>query len=220
MTRRVAAIVQRHPQPHLMEKVDQNRLYARMIEISLQLKLDSFLVNSMGKSEDTSSQNSARALRLSCEKILSGRMMTESKPSADFEFLGSANNRTSQAETDTEFDGKLLGYLKSHTAIQNSRVNIASGSSGYVAAQKGTSSGEIGRLYFTETTDQSIMALELVFKPEEFDAAWEMMTQQKIRSVTATLVCFKLMPGAFVGHSENLFAAGILSCSLHFVPND
>jgi hypothetical protein len=110
--------------------------------------------------------------------------------------------------------------LKSHTAIHNSRVNIASGSSGYVAAGKGASSGEIGRLYIAEQSNQNSLGIELVFKPEEFDAAWELMTQEKIRRVTATLVCFKLMPGAFVGHNENLFAAGILSCSLQFMPND
>jgi hypothetical protein len=191
-----------------------------MIEISLQLKLDSFLVNSKGKSEDISSQKSARALKLTCEQILSGRLMTESKPTADFEFLSSANKRDTQAESDTEFDGKLLGYLKSHTAIQNFRVNIASGTSGYVAAEKGVNSGEIGRLYFTDIPDQSSLGIELVLTPDEFDTAWELMTQQKIRRVTATLVCFKLMPGAFVGHNANLLAAGVLSCSLQFTPND
>jgi hypothetical protein len=191
-----------------------------MIEISLQLKLDSFLVNSMGKSEDISSQNSAKALRLTCEQIVAGRLMTESKPTTDFEFLGSANKRDTQAVTDTEFDGKLLTYLKSHTAIHHSRINIASGSSGYVATGKGVSSGEIGRLNITELANQNSLGIELVFKPEEFDAAWELMTQQKVRKVTATMVCFKLMPGAFVGHGEHLFAAGILSCSLQVAPND
>lgn len=191
-----------------------------MIEISFQLKLDSFLVNSKGKSEDISSQKSARALKLTCEQIVSGRLMTESKPTADFEFLGSANKRETQAESDTEFDGKLLSYLKSHTSIHNARVNIASGTSGYVAAEKGTSSGEIGRLYFTDMPDQSSLGIELVFTPEEFDAAWELMTQQKVRRVTATLVCFKLMPGAFIGHNANLYAAGVLSCSLQFTPNE
>ena len=81
-----------------------------MIEISLQLKLDTFLVNSMGKSEDISSQNSAKALKLVCEQILSGRLMTESKPTADFEFMAVSNNV--QVDADKEFDGKLLAYLK------------------------------------------------------------------------------------------------------------
>jgi hypothetical protein len=189
-----------------------------MIEISLQLKLDSFLVNSMGKSEDLSSQNSARALLLSCEKIASARLLTESKPTADFEFMAASNNAL--VDADKEFEEKLYAYLTTHTTVDASRVNIASGTSGYVAAQKGTSSGEIGRLYFTEMPNQSSLRLELVFKPEEFAAAWELMTQQKVRRVAATLVCFKLMPGAFVGHNENLFAAGVLSCSLQFTPND
>ncbi|MDO8991201.1 MAG: hypothetical protein Q7U91_16370 [Sideroxyarcus sp.] len=191
-----------------------------MIEISLQLKLDSFLVNSMGKSEDISSQKSARALKLTCEQILSGRLMTESKPTTDFEFLGSASKHETQLESDTDFDGKLITHLKTHTAIHHSRVNIASGLSGYVAAEKGVSSGEIGRLYIAELSNQNRLGIELVLKPEEFDAAWELMTQQKVRRVAATLVCFKLMPGAFVDHAENLFAAGILSCSLQFTPND
>ena len=189
-----------------------------MIEITLQLKLDSFLVNSKGKSEDISSQNSARALKLSCEKIASARLLTESKPTADFEFMSPTSNV--QVDADKEFDDKLFAYLTTHTAVDNSRVNFASGISGYVAAQKGTSSGEIGRVYFTEGQNQSGLALELVFKPEEFDAAWELMAQQKVRRVTANLVCFKLMPGAFVGHTANLYAAGVLSCSLQFAPND
>jgi hypothetical protein len=191
-----------------------------MIEISLQLKPDAFLVNSMGISEDTSSQKSARALKFTCEQIVAGRLMSESKPSTDFEFLGTASKLGNQAESDTEFDGKLLAYLKTHTTIHNSRVNLASGTSGYVAAEKGVSSGEIGRLYMAELSNQSSLNLELVFKPEEFDAAWELLIQHKIRKVIATLVCFKLMPGAFVGHTETLFAAGILSVSLQFTPND
>jgi hypothetical protein len=191
-----------------------------MIEISLQLKLESFLVNSMGISEDTSSQKSSRALKLNCEQILSGRLMTESKPTTDFEFLGSASKRDTQAETDTDFDGKLIGYLKAHAAIQKAGVNIASGTSGYVAAGKGVSSGEIGRLYIAEQSNQSSLGLELVFNPEQFDSAWELMTVHKIHKVIATLVCFKLMPGAYIGHTEYLFSAGILSCSLQFAPND
>ena len=189
-----------------------------MIEISLALKLDSFLVNSMGKSEDKSSQKSARALKLSSEKIVSARLLTESKPTADFEFMSAAT--TVQVDADKAFEEKLYAYLTTHTTVDTSRVNIASGNSGYVAAQKGTSSGEIGRLYFTEMPNQSGLGLELVFKPEEFDAAWELMTREKVRRVIATLVCFKLMPGAFVEPAENLFAAGVLSCSLQFTPND
>lgn len=191
-----------------------------MIEITLQLKLDSFLVNSKGISEDISSQNSARALKLSCEKIASARLLTESKPTADFEFLAASGKPGIQPDADREFEEKLHAYLRTHSTVDAARVNIASGTAGYVAAQKGTSSGEIGRLYFAETSNQSSLSLELVFKPEEFDAAWELMTREKVRRVAATLVCFKLMPGAFVGHSGDLFAAGVLSCSLQFTPND
>jgi hypothetical protein len=191
-----------------------------MIEISLQLKLESFLVNSMGISEDISSQKSSRALKLGCEQILSGRVMTESKPTTDFEFLGSASKRDTQVESDTDFDGKLITYLKTHAAIHNSRVNMASGTTGYVAAGKGVSSGEIGRLSIAEHANQSSLGLELVIKPEEFEAVWELMAEQKVRKAIATLVCFKLMPGAYIAHTEDLFSAGILSCALQFAPND
>jgi hypothetical protein len=142
-----------------------------MIEITLQLKLDSFLVNSKGMSEDTSSQNSAKALKLSCEKIDSVRLLTESKPTADFNFLAASNKQDAHVDADKEFEGKLYAYLTTHTTVDTSRVNIASGTSGYVAVQKGTSSGEIGRMYFTEMPNQSSLALELVFRPEEFDAS-------------------------------------------------
>lgn len=192
-----------------------------MIEIQLELKLDSFLVNSMGKSEDISSQMSARALRLSCDKIASARSLTESRPSADFEFLASSSKRDTQAGSDKEFDDKLFAYLTSHKTVDASRVNIASGSSGYIAAQKGVSSGEIGRMYITKLPKQRALDLELVFQPDEFDAAWELMAQQKVREVIATLVCFKLPQSAVVGDSgEKLFVAGVLSCSLQLVPND
>ncbi len=191
-----------------------------MIEVSLELELDSFLVNSMGKAEDISSQMSARALRLSCEKIASVRLLTENKPSADFEFLATSSRHDTLAASDKEFEDKLFAYLTTHMAVDTSRVNIASGTSGYIAAQKGVSSGEIGRLYISELPNQSSLGLELVFTPDEFDATWELMTRQKVRKVLATLMCFKLMPGAFVGQDENLFVAGVLSCSLQFAPSD
>ncbi len=191
-----------------------------MIEVLLELKLDAFLVNSMGKSDDPSSQMSARALRLSCEEIVSARQLTDNKPSADFEFLGSANKRDTQADSDKSFDDKILDYLTRHTTVDTSRVNIASGAAGHITAPKGISSGEIGRMYISEMPNQSRLDLELVFKQDEFDAAWELMTRQKVRKVIATLVCFQLMPGSLVGHSEALFVAGVLSCSLQLVPND
>lgn len=191
-----------------------------MIEIQLELKLDSFLVNSMGKSEDVSSQMSARALRLSCDKIASSRPLTDNRPSAEFEFLASSAKREDQADSDKEFDDKLFAYLSAHRTVDASRVNIAAGSSGYVAAQKEVSSGEIGRMYITELPKQRALDLELVFKPDEFDTAWELMTHQKVRKVVATLVCFKLPQSALAGHSEKIFVAGVLSCSLQLVPND
>jgi hypothetical protein len=191
-----------------------------MIEISLELKLESFIVNSNGKTEDESSQRSARALRLSCEKIIAARVLSENKPSADFEFLAIAGKQDLQQEADKEFEEHLFTYLRTHTTVDTSTVNIATGTSGYVSAQKGGSSGEIGRLYITESPNQSGLKLELVFKPEEFDAVWGLMTQQKVRRVVVTLACFKLMPGAFVARKENLFVAGVFSCSMRLAPND
>jgi hypothetical protein len=190
-----------------------------MIEVSLELKLDSFLVNSMGKSEDISSQMSARALRLSCDKIASARPRADSRPSADFEFLASSSKRDTEAGSDKEFDDRLFAYLTSHRTVDASRVNIASGASGYMAAQKEASSGEIGRMYITELPKQRALDLELVFKQDEFDAAWELMTRQKVRKVIATLVCFKLPQSTLVGHSDILFVAGVLSCSMQFASN-
>jgi hypothetical protein len=190
-----------------------------MIEVQLELELEAFLVNSMGKSEDISSQMSARALKLSCEKIASARQLTENRPTAEFEFLASSTKRDTQADSDKEFDDQIFAYLTSHRTVDTSRVNIASGSSGYVAAQKGISSGEIGRMYITELPNQRGLDLELVLKQDEFSAAWELMTQQKVRNVVATLVCFKLAQGALGEHSERLFVAGVLSCSLQFAPS-
>ncbi|ADE13030.1 hypothetical protein [Sideroxydans lithotrophicus] len=191
-----------------------------MIEISLALKLDSFLVNSMGKSEDVSSQMSVRALKLSCEKVVAARQMTENKPTADFAFLASASKRETQADSDKEFDERLFTYLTTHTTVDVSSVNIAYGLSGYVAEQKGTGSGEIGRIYIAELPNQLRIDLELVFTQDEFDATWNLMTQQKVRNVIATLVCFELAKNPAVGHGVNLIVAGVMSCSLQLAPND
>jgi hypothetical protein len=191
-----------------------------MIEISLALKLDSFLVNSMGKSEDVSSQMSVRALKLTCSKVVSARQMIENKPTADFAFLTSSSKRETQAESDKEFDEKLFAYLSTHTTVDVSSVNIASGLSGYVAEQKGTGSGEIGRMYIAELPNQLRIDLELVFTQDEFDATWDLLTQQKVRNVIATLVCFELAKNPVAGHHVNLIVAGVMSCSLQLAPND
>lgn len=191
-----------------------------MIEISLALKLESFLVNSMGKSEDVSSQMSARALKLTCSKVVSARQMTENKPTADFAFLASASKRETLSDADKDFDDKLFAYLTTHTTVDVSSASIAFSPSGYVAAQKETSSGEIGRMYIAEMPNQLRIDLELVFKQDEFDATWELMAQQKVRNAIATLVCFELSKNPTVGHGVNLIVAGIMSCSLQLAPND
>lgn len=189
-----------------------------MIEVRLELKLDSFLVNSMGKSEDVSCQMSERALKFTCEKIALVRRLAGNKPSADFEFLGSAGTHEAQGETDTEFDDKMFNYFTAHTTFDASKFTIASGDSGFVAAAKGKSSGEMGRLQIAESSDRSGLGIEMVFKQGEFDAVWELTAQQKARTAIATLVCFKLLPGAITEQSGDSFVAGILACSLQFPP--
>lgn len=189
-----------------------------MIEVRLELKLDSFLVNSMGKSEDQSCQMSERALRFTCEKVALVRRLTENRPSADFEFLGGAGKHEAQGESDTEFDDKMFNYFSAHTTFDASKVAIASGDSGFVAQAKGISSGEMGRMQIAESSNRSGLSLEMVFKQGEFDTVWELTAQHKAHSAVATLVCFKLLPGAIAERSGNDFVAGILACSLQFKP--
>ncbi|MDP1636309.1 MAG: hypothetical protein Q8L69_16705 [Gallionellaceae bacterium] len=190
-----------------------------MIEVRLELKLDSFLVNSMGKSEDVSCQMSERALKFTCEKVALVRRLSENRPSADFEFLGVAGKHEAQGETDTEFDDRIFNYFTARTTFDATKVTIASGDSGFVALAKGKSSGEMGRMQIAESANRSGLSLEMVFKQGEFDAAWDLTMHQKARSAIATLVCFKLLPGAITERSANDFVAGILACSLQFAPS-
>jgi hypothetical protein len=82
--------------------------------------------------------------------------------------------------------------LKPTPRVDISRVNIASGASGYSTIPKGVSSGEIGRMILAKSAEQSRVDIELVLKGDEFDAVWELTTGQKIQKVIATLVCFQL----------------------------
>ncbi len=191
-----------------------------MIEVMLQLKFESFLVNSMGMAEDVSSQMSTKALRFSCVKIASVRKITDSKPTADFEFLGATSKPGVKIESDKEFDDQIFTYLTTHTTVDASRVMLASGTTGYSTSPKGVSSGEVGRMFINELPNQRSIILELLFKPEEFDAVWELTTQQKIQNLLATLSCFKSKPSEATTSSGNKFVAGVLSCSLQLVPND
>jgi hypothetical protein len=190
-----------------------------MFEVLLDLKLDSFLVNSTGDSAGLSNRTSTRVLRFSCGKILSARQLTEDTPSADFEFLGSSGKKEDTKETDKEFDEKFVTYLSSHSTVDISRVTIAYGSAGYCVNPKEGNNGEVGRLFINNLPDQSNVDVELVLKQDEFDAVWELTTKQQIQNVIGTLVCFKPKhPGSDINHIAK-HVAGVLSCSLQMLPN-
>lgn len=190
-----------------------------MIEVALELNLDSFLIRSTGESGGFAGQVSNRALRFSCEKIISVQRLTDNTPTTDFEFLGSSSKLESKGESDTEFDERIYQYLTAHGTVDISKVNIASGTSGYVTAAKTEGSGEMGRMILTEIAGQSSVALELVLKPEEFDAVWTLTTKSAIRKIFATLVCFKLKAGVAQAYGETALVAGVLSSSLRMMPD-
>ncbi len=191
-----------------------------MIEVQLQLKLESFLVNSMGMAEDVSSQMSTKALRFSCVKVAGARAIVDNKPTADFEFLGASNKPGARVESDQEFDSQVVAYLAANAKVDASRVMLASGTTGYSAAPKASGSGEVGRMFINELPNQRSIILELLFKPEEFDAVWELTTKQKVQNVIATLSCFKAKPGDAPTPGGNKFVAGVLSCSLQLIPSE
>jgi hypothetical protein len=86
-----------------------------MTEVALALRLDSFLVNSVGGSGELAGKMPTQALGFVCEKISSVQQLTGSTPSADFDFLGSFAQHATKTESDKEFDEQLLKYLKTHT---------------------------------------------------------------------------------------------------------
>lgn len=190
-----------------------------MIEVLLELKLDSFLVNSTGDSAGLSAQMSTRALRFACAKILSARQLFEDKPSTDFEFLGASSKHENKIDSDKEFDEQLAQYLTSHSTVDISKVLIVSGAAGYSINPREAGTGEIGRMFIKALTNQSSLDVVLVLKPGEFDAIWALTTEQKIQRVLATLVCYKLKQAA-QEQGETLHVAGILSSSLQMLPND
>jgi hypothetical protein len=190
-----------------------------MIEVVLALKLDSFLVNSVGGSGELAGKMPTHALGLICEKISSVRHLTGSAPSANFDFLGSSIQLATKIDSGKEFDEQLVKYLETHATVDISRVNIASGASGYSTAPKGVSTGEIGRMVFAKSADQSRVDIELVLQGDEFDAVWALTTGQNIRNVIATLVCFQLKLDNPAPHSETTFVAGIVSSSLRMMPH-
>lgn len=189
-----------------------------MIEVTLELRLDSFLVNSVGGGDELTGTMPARAVRFRCEKIAAARQLAGGAPSVDFDFLGSASQHASQSETDNDFDGQLLNYLTMHTTMDVSKVTLASGASGYSTLPKGVSSGEIGRMLFAKSPSQSRVEVELVLDDDGFAAVWALTAEQKIQQAVIVLSCFKLEQDSPVPHSNALFVTGILTSSLRMIP--
>ena len=188
-----------------------------MIEVCLELKLNSFLINSTGDAGGLPVQLSARMLRFSCDRILSARQLTDDTPSVDFDFLGTANTREDKLESDREFDNLLIKYLSSHRKFDISKIIVAFGETGYHEGSK-ESSSKIGRLVVEELSDKSSLDVGLVIKQSEFDVVWELTTKQNIRELTGKFVCFKPKNADHGADSEAKYTAGIFSSSLQMMP--
>jgi len=190
-----------------------------MIEVLLELKLNSFLVNSTGDSGGLSARMSTRMLRFTCEKVLAAKHLTEDKPSADFEFLGAAAKQGNQVGGDAEFDNQLMTYLSQRRQVEISKVMIAFGEAGYCVNPKEDNNGEIGRLFIRELPDKKGLDVEMVLKQNEFDDIWALTTQQNIQKVVGTFICFKPKLAGPGVESDVKQVAGILSSSLQLLPN-
>jgi hypothetical protein len=191
-----------------------------MIEITLELKIDSFVVNSTGNVGELAGKMPHKALRFICERFASVRQLTENTPSANFSFLSSSDQSGTEVESDGAFDAQLLKYISTHTKVDISRVMVASGATGYSTKPKGLVSNEIGRMQLATSADQNRVIIDLVPKNEEFDAIWELVTAHKIQKASATLVCFKLKQDNTVTNSETSFVAGIISSTLRMMPGN
>jgi hypothetical protein len=189
-----------------------------MIEVTLEFRIDSFVVNSVGNASELAGKMPHKALRFVCERFASVRQLTENTPSADFSFLSSSDQSGSAVESDVAFDAQLLKYITAHAKVDISRVMVASGEMGYTTKPKGAASNEIGRMQLSTSADQNRVIIDLVPKNEEFDAIWELVTTHKIQKAIATLVCFKLKQDNPASDNETSFVAGIISSSLRMMP--
>jgi len=192
-----------------------------MIELILELKFDSFLVNSMGDFSDLLEHIPNKALRFSCEKITSAIRLEDNTPSVDFEFLNSSSKHEIKLGFDRELDDQFLEFIVNHDTIDTSRVNIATAASKNRNKPEGASDSEIGRIHFTRLPVKRNLdlKLELVLKSDEFEAVWKITAQQKIQKVIATLVCCKLKQDESQAQNEKILLAGIISSSLRMMPN-
>jgi hypothetical protein len=185
-----------------------------MIEVTLELKLDSFLVNTVGGSGELAGKAPSKAVKFVCERILSAQKLADNAPTAEFEFLGSANQQAAAAGTAKGFDDKLYEYVTTLASGDLSRVTVSSIASGYTTMPKGASTGEIGRMMFTRLPEQSRVLIELVLNDNEFDAVWKLTSEQDIRHVIATLVCFEVKQANL---PPNSIVVGIASSSLQLM---
>lgn len=189
-----------------------------MIEVTLEFRIDSFVVNSMGAAGELAGTMPHKALRFVCDKFASVRQLTDNAPSANFSFLSSSDQSGAVAESDGAFDAQLLKYISAHAKVDISRIMIASGATGYSTKPKGAVSNEIGRMQLATSGEQNRVIIDLVPKNEEFDAIWELVTVHKIQKAVATLVCFKLKQDSTTSDSETSLVAGIISSSLRMMP--
>jgi len=189
-----------------------------MIEVTLEFKIDSFVVNSVGAAGELAGKMPHKALRFACERFASVRQLDDNAPSADFSFLSSSDQSGATAESDGAFDAQLIKYISSHAKVDIAKIMVASGAMGYTTKPKGAISNEIGRMQLATSGDQNRVIIDMVPKNEEFDAIWELVTAHKIQKAIATLVCFKLKQGDPTTNNETSFVAGIISSSLRMMP--
>ena len=188
-----------------------------MIEVTVELRLDSFVVNSVVETGDQAAKVPHKALRFVCEKF-TARQLVDNTVSADFSFLSTSAQSGSKLESDRESDAQLLKYISTHVTVDISKVIFASGLTGYSTSPKGKGSEEIGRMLLSSAADKNRVMIDLVPKNDEFDALWELVTGQKIQKVIATLICLQLKQDNPAPDAEPSFVAAIVSSSLRMMP--
>src|SRR5512146_1537453 len=114
-----------------------------MIDVTLELRLDSFVVNTVVETGELAAKVPHKALRFVCERFTAARQLADNAPSADYSFLSTSSQADTKAETDRESDLQLLKYISTHASVNVSKVMIASGATGYSTKPKGAIGSEI-----------------------------------------------------------------------------
>lgn len=190
----------------------------QMLEVTFEFKLSSFLFTSTGDSGGLPANTSSRSLRFACERVMSARKIAEDKPVSGFDFLGGAGSTGDKIESDEGFENQFIQFLSGHAKIDVSKVVIASGAMGYRVNPKEDSKGEMGRVFLKEMQDKNGLDIDLILKPEEFDAIWEITATQKIQRMVGSFVCYKLKQDKLGNSGDINRVAGILSSSLQMIP--